>query len=74
MAVIYALDRCTPAEHGLIEKVRHERAFNGVTHQDVLAILERYDAVHRRWLRPLATPTKLAKRSIRSPTPKPSAP
>jgi octaprenyl-diphosphate synthase len=45
MAVIYALDRCTPAEHDLIEKVLHERAFNGVTHQDVLAVLDRYDAV-----------------------------
>jgi octaprenyl-diphosphate synthase len=45
MAVIYALDRCTPDEHKLIEKVLSERAFNGVTHQHVLAVLDHYDAV-----------------------------
>jgi len=45
MAVIYALDRCTPEEHKTIEKVLSERAFNGVTHKDVLAVLDRYDAV-----------------------------
>src|ERR1041385_2857276 len=45
MAVIYALDRCTPDEHKTIEKVLSERDFNGVTHKDVLAVLDRYDAV-----------------------------
>jgi octaprenyl-diphosphate synthase len=45
MAVIYALDRCTPDEHNMIEKILSERAFNGITHQHVLAVLERYDAV-----------------------------
>jgi octaprenyl-diphosphate synthase len=45
MAVIYALERCTPDEHHMIEKILSERAFNGITHQHVLAVLERYDAV-----------------------------
>jgi len=42
MAIIHALDRCTPAEHRAIEKVLSERAFNGVTHTDILQILDRY--------------------------------
>jgi len=42
MAVIYALERCTPAERRQIETVLRERAFNGVTHADILAILHRY--------------------------------
>src|SRR5262249_23307005 len=38
MAVIHALERCTPAEAAIIEKVLHERAFNGVTHQNIAAV------------------------------------
>jgi len=45
MAIIHALERCTPAEHGAIEKVLRERAFNGVTHGDIVRILERYDSL-----------------------------
>jgi len=41
MAVIHALDRCTLQERELIETVMRHRAFNGVTHQEVLGILER---------------------------------
>ncbi len=45
MAVIVALQRCTPAERGLIETVLREGAFHSVTHQQVLDLLNRYDAV-----------------------------
>ncbi|HZQ91895.1 MAG TPA: polyprenyl synthetase family protein [Terriglobales bacterium] len=45
MAVIHALDRCTPAERTLIEKVMEERAFVSVTHEQVLSILERYGSI-----------------------------
>jgi octaprenyl-diphosphate synthase len=45
LAVIHALERCTPAERTSIQTVLEQRAFNGVTHQDVLAILGRYDSI-----------------------------
>jgi len=45
MAVIHALERCTPAEKRTIETVLHDRAFNGVTHQQILDILVRYGSV-----------------------------
>ena len=49
MAVIHALERCTGEEREKIETVLRDRAFNGVTHADVLGILSRYgslDAAH----------------------------
>jgi octaprenyl-diphosphate synthase len=45
LAVIHALDRCTPDERTQIEKVLHDRAFNGVTHWQILNILERYGSL-----------------------------
>jgi octaprenyl-diphosphate synthase len=45
MAVIHALERCTPAERHQIETVMRDRAFNGVTHADILAILNRYGSL-----------------------------
>ena len=45
MAVIHALERCTSAERTKIETVLRDRAFNGVTHADILDILARYDSV-----------------------------
>jgi octaprenyl-diphosphate synthase len=45
MAVIHALDRCSPGEREQISTVLRDRAFNGVTHADILAILKRYGAV-----------------------------
>ncbi len=45
LAVIHALDRCTPEERKQIEKVLHDRAFNGVTHRQILDILERYGSL-----------------------------
>jgi octaprenyl-diphosphate synthase len=49
MAVIHGLERCTGEEREQIEIVLRDRAFNGVTHADVLGILNRYgslDAAH----------------------------
>jgi len=51
MAVIHALERCTPAEREKIQIVLENQAFNGVTHGDILEILQRYgslDAAHDR--------------------------
>ena len=45
MAVIHALERCTAAERQQIETVLHDRAFNGVTHADILTILNRYGSL-----------------------------
>ncbi len=51
MAVIHALERCTPEEHARIESVLRNRAFNDVTHEQILEILNKYgsiDAAHNR--------------------------
>jgi octaprenyl-diphosphate synthase len=51
MSVIHALERCTSHEREMINAVIRERAFNGVTHGDVLRILNQYgsiDAAHER--------------------------
>ena len=45
MAVIHALERCTPAEKAQIETILRERAFNGVTHAEILDILTRYGSL-----------------------------
>ena len=45
MAVIHALERCTPEEREKIATILRNRAFNGVTHADILAILNRYGAL-----------------------------
>ena len=45
LAVIYALQRCTPAERQLIETVLREGAFQSVTHAELLALLNRYGAL-----------------------------
>jgi octaprenyl-diphosphate synthase len=51
MAVIHALESCTLAEREKIGAVIRDRAFNGVSHGDILAILQHYrsiDAAHQR--------------------------
>ena len=51
MSVIHALDHCTPAERDKIKTVLENQAFNGVTHEQILEILQRYgslDAAHER--------------------------
>ncbi|HEX9110353.1 MAG TPA: polyprenyl synthetase family protein [Terriglobales bacterium] len=45
MAVIHALERCTPGERTQIETVLRDRAFNGATHADILSILNRYGSL-----------------------------
>jgi octaprenyl-diphosphate synthase len=45
MSVIHALERCTPEEREMIETVVDQRAFNGVTHSEILGILERYGSL-----------------------------
>jgi octaprenyl-diphosphate synthase len=45
MSVIHALERCTAAERKKIKTVLIDRAFNGVTHAEILAILTRYGSL-----------------------------
>jgi octaprenyl-diphosphate synthase len=45
MAVIHALERCAPAERNLIETVVRERAFDGVSHAEILDVLSRYGSI-----------------------------
>jgi octaprenyl-diphosphate synthase len=45
MAVIHALERCTPEEKALIQRVLEERAFRSVTHDQILSILNRYGSL-----------------------------
>ncbi len=45
MAVIHALQHCTPEEKSKIETILRDRAFNGVTHAQILDILHRYGSV-----------------------------
>ncbi len=45
MAVIHALDRCNPKERETIAMVVKERVFDGVTHEQILTILERYGSI-----------------------------
>ncbi|HWX53844.1 MAG TPA: polyprenyl synthetase family protein [Verrucomicrobiae bacterium] len=45
MAVIHALERCTPGERKLVEKVLEERAFIAVQHEQILVVLNRYGSI-----------------------------
>ncbi len=45
MAVIHALKLCTAEERAKIETILRGRAFNGVTHADILDILQRYGSL-----------------------------
>ena len=45
LAVIHALEHCTAEERLRIQTVLEQRAFNGVTHEDILAILGRYESI-----------------------------
>ena len=45
MAVIHALQGCEVDERAAIEKILQERAFNGVTHGQILGILQRYGSI-----------------------------
>ncbi len=45
MAVIHALEHCTPAERSVIETVLRERAFQSVSLAQVIDILQRYGSI-----------------------------
>jgi octaprenyl-diphosphate synthase len=45
MAVIHAVERCTPQERLKIETVLQHGAFNGVSHPEILEILQRYGSL-----------------------------
>ncbi|HEY1270644.1 MAG TPA: polyprenyl synthetase family protein [Terriglobales bacterium] len=45
MAVIHALSHCQLEEREKVETVLRERAFNGVTHADILDVLDRYGSL-----------------------------
>ena len=45
MALIHALERCTPEERQSIQTVLDERAFRSVTHQQILDLLNRYGSL-----------------------------
>ncbi len=45
MAVIHALERCNDSERTAIETVVREQGFDGVTHTQILAILDRYGSL-----------------------------
>ena len=45
MAVIHALERCSPQERAQIETVLRERAFDGVTHKQILQVLNCYGSL-----------------------------
>ncbi|MEY2411525.1 MAG: octaprenyl-diphosphate synthase [Acidobacteriaceae bacterium] len=45
MAVIHALERCTPAERDLVETVVNERMFDSVSHREILALLNHYGSL-----------------------------
>ena len=45
MAVIHALERCTPAERRQVEAVLEERAFITVQHGQILEMLNRYGSI-----------------------------
>jgi octaprenyl-diphosphate synthase len=45
MAVIHSLERCSAEERAKIETVLRDRAFNGVSHSQILEILSRYGSL-----------------------------
>lgn len=63
MAVIHALERCTSAERQKIETVLRERAFEGVTHSEILEILSRYGSLEAAYAR-AAQYAELARNAI----------
>ncbi|HUK23154.1 MAG TPA: polyprenyl synthetase family protein [Terriglobales bacterium] len=51
MAVIHALERCTPAERGMIARVMSKGTFDGVSHAAILEVLSRYGSLEAANLR-----------------------
>jgi octaprenyl-diphosphate synthase len=63
MAIIHAVERCTPQERSKIETVLQHGAFNGVSHAEVLEILQRYGSLEAATAR-AAHYAELAQKSI----------
>ena len=51
LAVIHALDHCTPKERTIIESVLGEGGFNGTTPADIVAILKKYGSIDAAYAR-----------------------
>ena len=51
LAVLHALERCTPAEHTTIESVLGDSGFNGITPADIVAILKCYGSIDAAYAR-----------------------
>ena len=65
MAVIHSLERCTLDERSKIETVLHHGAFSGVTHGEILEILQRYGSLEAATAR-AARYAESASRAIRT--------
>ena len=73
MSVIHALERCTPEERSKIETILQDRAFNGVTHAQIMEILRRYGSLTPRPRVPHGMRSRLKTRSALSLIPRSSA-
>ncbi len=51
LAVLHALERCTPDERATIESVLGNGGFNGITPADIVAILKRYGSIDAAYAR-----------------------
>ena len=51
MAVLHALDHCTPAERHIIETVLSNGSFNGVAPVDIVTILQRHGSIDAAYMR-----------------------
>ena len=51
MAVLHALEHCTPAERDTIESVLSNGGFNGITPADIVAILHRHGSIDAAYAR-----------------------
>ncbi len=51
LAVLHALERCTPEERATIESVLGNGGFNGITPADIVAILKRYGSIDAAYAR-----------------------
>ena len=51
MAVLHALENCSPQERGMIESVLSNGGFNGITPADIVAILHRHGSIDAAYAR-----------------------
>jgi octaprenyl-diphosphate synthase len=51
LAVLHALESCTPQERATIESVLGNGGFNGITPADIVAILKRYGSIDAAYAR-----------------------